>query len=63
MTIPVWVYFAVMGIVVSAFMTVKTTKEERDLEMKNIEREGEVFMKRLEEEKENRKSSQRSLGV
>jgi hypothetical protein len=55
MTIPLWVYFVVSGILVSAFMALKTGREERKFEMQIIEREGEVYMDRLEKEKEERK--------
>ncbi len=54
MTIPIWIYAVVVGIVVSALMAIKTGREERQLEMENIEREGEIYMKRLEKEKELR---------
>ncbi|MCL6572546.1 MAG: sporulation YhaL family protein [Bacillus sp. (in: Bacteria)] len=54
MTIPIWVYAVVVGIIVSALMALKTGREERLLEMENIELEGEIFMKRLEREKEIR---------
>ncbi|MGP7818996.1 sporulation YhaL family protein [Niallia sp. 01092] len=53
-SIPMWVLFVFGGIVVSAFMAVKTGKEERKLENEGIEREGEEYMKRLEREKERR---------
>ncbi|WP_445486862.1 sporulation YhaL family protein [Niallia sp. 03133] len=49
-----WVVFVFGGIVVSAFMAVKTGKEEREIENKGIEREGEEYMKRLAKEKERR---------
>lgn len=55
MVIPFWVYAVVAGIVISAMMALKTGREERKFEMESIEREGEVYMKRLEEEKEKRK--------
>jgi hypothetical protein len=54
LTIPIWVYAVVVGIVVSALMALKTGREERLLEMEDIELEGEIFMKRLEREKEMR---------
>jgi hypothetical protein len=55
MTIPFWVYFVVAGILMSAFMAIKTGKEERIMEQENIQREGEIYMERLEKEKEERK--------
>ncbi|WP_160724616.1 sporulation YhaL family protein [Bacillus sp. USDA818B3_A] len=54
MTIPIWIYAVVAGIVISALMAIKTGREERQVEMESIEREGEVYIKRLEEEKEKR---------
>jgi hypothetical protein len=53
--IPIWVYAVVVGIIISALMAIKTGREERSLEMEDIEREGEIYMKRLEREKEARK--------
>lgn len=54
MAIPIWVYAVVVGIVISALMAIKTGREERELELEDIEREGEIYMKRLEREKELR---------
>jgi Na+/glutamate symporter len=54
MTIPIWVYAVVVGIVISALMAIKTGREERTLEMENIEKEGEIYLTRLEQEKERR---------
>lgn len=55
--IPIWVVLVLGGIAVSALMAVKTGKEERKQENESIEREGEVYMKRLEEEREKRKEN------
>jgi hypothetical protein len=57
MIIPIWVYLVGTGILISAFMAIKTGKEERKLEMEIIEREGEIYMDRLEREKERRQGS------
>ncbi len=54
MTIPIWVYAVVVGIVISALMAIKTGREERLVEMENIEKEGEIYLTRLEAEKERR---------
>ncbi|CEG29642.1 sporulation YhaL family protein [Bacillus sp. B-jedd] len=54
MTIPFWIYTIILGIAFSAVMTVKTGKEERRIEMDLIEKEGEIYMRRLELEKEKR---------
>jgi hypothetical protein len=57
MAIPIWVYFVAAGIIISAYMAFKTGKEERKMELEWIEREGEVYMKRLETEREVRKQT------
>ncbi|MDP4154813.1 MAG: sporulation YhaL family protein, partial [Bacillota bacterium] len=38
--IPIWVYAVVAGIIISAVMAIKTGREERVLELENIEKEG-----------------------
>jgi hypothetical protein len=54
MIIPIWVYAVVIGIFISAMMAIKTGREEHQLESDSIEKEGEIFMNRLEKEKEKR---------
>jgi Sporulation protein YhaL len=63
MDIPFWIYFVVMGIILSAYMVVRTGKEEKVIEEEMIEREGDIYMKRLEQEREGKKESEKSLGV
>jgi hypothetical protein len=67
MDIPFWMYFVVMGIMISGYMVVKTGKDEKKIEDEIIEREGEVYMKRLEQEREEKKAEEKteekSLGV
>jgi hypothetical protein len=57
--IPLWVIFVLGGIAISAFMAVKTGREDRAVENEIIEREGEVYMKRLEEEKKRKNGEER----
>ena len=63
MDIPFWIYFVVMGIISSAYMVVRTGKEEKLIEEEIIEREGDIYMKRLEQEREGKRESEKSLGV
>ncbi len=55
MTLPIWLYVVVAGIFVSAFMAIKTAREDREFEQEWIEKEGKVYIERMEEEKERRK--------
>ncbi len=52
--IPIWIYFVVAGIIISAYMVVRTGREERMIENEIIEREGEIYMERLEKEREEK---------
>ncbi|MEK4149076.1 sporulation YhaL family protein [Robertmurraya sp. FSL W8-0741] len=61
MGVPIWVIVIVGGIVISAFMAVKTGREEREKERELIEKEGEIYMERLEKAKEE-KTESRSFG-
>ena len=61
--IPFWIYFVVLGILISAYMVVRTGKEEKLIEEEIIEREGDIYMKRLEQEREGKEESEKSLGV
>lgn len=58
--IPLWVIFVLGGIAISAFMAVKTGREDKAVENEIIEREGEVYMKRLEEEKKRKNGEERA---
>jgi Sporulation protein YhaL len=57
MTVPIWVFAVAAGIMISAFMAIKSGREDRQQEMEIIEREGEIYMERLEKEKEKRQGS------
>lgn len=61
MDIPVWVYFVLAGIIISAIMAIKTGREDRELEMENIEKEGEVYLKRIEQAKETKEEIKSEL--
>lgn len=54
MDVPFWIYLIVIGIVVSAYMAVKAGREEREFEQKQIEKEGEIYIERIEKEKEKK---------
>lgn len=54
MSLPIWVYFVILGIFTSAFMAIKTAREDKEVETEWIEKEGQVYMDRMEKEKERR---------
>ncbi|MCU9612516.1 sporulation YhaL family protein [Caldibacillus lycopersici] len=52
---PFWIWLVVIGIVISAYMTIRTNREEKELELKEAEQEGNIYLERMIEEKEKRK--------
>lgn len=55
MSLPIWIYVVVAGVFISAFMAVKTAKEDRDMEEEWIEKEGQVYLDRMQKEKAEKK--------
>ncbi|EJS66393.1 SigE-dependent sporulation protein [Bacillus cereus] len=55
--LPWWIYLVIVGIVLSGYMVLYTSKKEQEMDNEFIEKEGEVYMKRLEEEREKRNQS------
>ena len=51
---PLWIWFVLIGIVVSAVMSIRTARQERLIENTWIEEEGEKYMERLRIEQEHR---------
>ena len=47
-------YLVIVGIVLSGYMVLYTSKKEQEMDNEFIEKEGEVYMKRLAEEREKR---------
>lgn len=54
LSIPWFVYVALFGVLVSAFMVIRTTREERQVDESFIEQEGNVYIERMELERESR---------
>ncbi|WP_416828664.1 sporulation YhaL family protein [Ectobacillus polymachus] len=51
---PLWVYVVIIGIAISGFMTLYTTKKEEEIDQEFIEREGEIYLDRIRAEKHRR---------
>ncbi|NEU31502.1 hypothetical protein GN156_12080 [bacterium LRH843] len=56
---PWWVYVVLAGIVLSGMLAIRYTLEDRRIEKEWIETEGNIYMKRIQDEKE-RKNMERS---
>ena len=51
---PFFMWFIAAGIFVSAYMTIKSMREDREIDEAFIEDEGKVYIERMEEEKKKR---------
>ncbi|MGR9050928.1 sporulation YhaL family protein [Halobacillus faecis] len=52
--LPIWVFLCVVFIFISGYMAIRAMRAEHNLEQEYIEREGQVYLKRMEKEKERR---------
>ena len=59
--VPIWVYFVLVGIVVSAIMVIKTGNEEKKIDNKYIEKEGNIYIERMYEEKKKRAANKKEI--
>ncbi|WP_226576709.1 sporulation YhaL family protein [Halobacillus litoralis] len=55
--LPIWVFLCIVFIFVSGYMAFRAMKAEHTLEQEYIEREGQVYLKRMEQEKERREKT------
>ncbi|MCK2019107.1 sporulation YhaL family protein [Peribacillus frigoritolerans] len=55
MDMPIWIWFVFIGIIVSAIMSIWTARQDRLIDDAWIEKEGQKYIERMEEERERRK--------
>jgi len=56
--LPWWIYVCIIGILVSGYMAFKTAREDKKVDQEFIEKEGQVFLERIEQERQRRKAMQ-----
>lgn len=56
--LPVWMYFIIAGIIFSGYKVMEGVLEDKRADDEHIQREGEVFIRRMEEERKRRKGLQ-----
>lgn len=57
--IPLWVYAAIVMIFFTGFMALRAMKAEKKLEEQFIEKEGAIYIERMEKERQARMQSER----
>lgn len=56
--LPWWIYVCIIGILVSGYMAFKTAREDKKVDQEFIEKEGQVFLERIEQERQRKKAMQ-----
>lgn len=56
-SMPWWIYLVVAGIIFSGYMTVRTAAKEQEVDEAMIEKEGEIYMERIREERKQRQQA------
>ncbi|UOQ92757.1 sporulation YhaL family protein [Halobacillus shinanisalinarum] len=59
--IPIWVFFCIVFIFISGYMAFRAMRAEQKIEQQFIEREGRVYLARMNEEKEKREKKARDV--
>lgn len=54
--LPWWIYLCIVGIIYSGYMAFKTARQDRKLDEEFIEKEGQVFIERIEQERQKKKA-------
>ncbi|WP_188455216.1 sporulation YhaL family protein [Virgibacillus oceani] len=54
--VPWWVFMMILFIFLSGYMAYRAIRAERKLEQQFIEREGNIFMERIEEERKHKET-------
>ncbi|OAS84006.1 MULTISPECIES: sporulation YhaL family protein [Metabacillus] len=52
--LPWWIYVCIIGILVSGYMAFKTAREDKLVDHEFIEKEGQVFIERIEQERQKK---------
>ncbi|WP_017754268.1 sporulation YhaL family protein [Calidifontibacillus oryziterrae] len=55
LSLPWWIYFVLAGIVFSAYMMIKSVRKDQEIDQSFIEKEGEVYIERMKQERERRR--------
>lgn len=55
MLLPWYIYACIIGILVSGYMAFRTAREEKMVDHEFIEKEGQVFLDRIEQERQKKR--------
>jgi Sporulation protein YhaL len=53
--LPWWIYVCIIGILASGYMAFKTSREDKMIDHDFIEKEGQVFLDRIEQERQKKR--------
>ncbi len=55
MVMPWWIYLCIIGILISGYMAFKTSRQDKMIDEDFIEKEGQVYLDRIEQERQKKK--------
>ncbi|RWZ55231.1 SigE-dependent sporulation protein [Halobacillus fulvus] len=58
---PIWVFFCILFIFISGYMAIRAIRAEHHLEQQYIEKEGQVYLARMYEEREQREKKEKAM--
>ncbi|MBO9128737.1 sporulation YhaL family protein [Bacillus sp. 165] len=61
--LPWWVYLVIVGIIISGYMVLYTSKKEEEIDQAYVEREGEIYMDRIREAREKQKNKNQDSSI
>ncbi|MDQ0232316.1 sporulation YhaL family protein [Metabacillus malikii] len=59
--LPWWIYVCIIGILISGYMAFRTAREDKMVDQEFIEKEGQVFLERIEKERQMRQEAAQQL--
>lgn len=54
--LPWWIYLCIIGILISGYMAFKTARQDKMIDEDFIEKEGQVYLDRIEQERQKKKA-------
>lgn len=56
LVLPWWIYVCIIGILISGYMAFKTHQQDKEIDDEFIEKEGQVYIERIEQERQKKQA-------
>lgn len=51
---PLWMYFVITGIILSGYLAISHTLQDREIDRQFIEKEGQVYLEKIKKERDHK---------